>query len=96
MTYNEFKQSLTDSQPPIAVPVLLKALWYDGKGDWELAHEIAQSAEGTQAYDRLHAYLHRKEGDQWNANYWYQRARITMPTMSLEQEWEYLVKSYLE
>lgn len=41
---------------------------------WQKAHELAQSHEGTPAYDRLHALLHRVEGDEPNAGYWYRRA----------------------
>lgn len=41
---------------------------------WRRAHELAQAHEGEPAYDRLHALLHRIEGDQSNAAYWYRRA----------------------
>ncbi|WP_028664617.1 hypothetical protein [Runella zeae] len=95
MTFQEFKNSLSEERPTADFSVLLKALWYDAKGDWEAAHNIAQSREGTRDYDRLHAYLHRKEGDQWNAGYWYRRARAEMPSYSLEKEWEELVKQWL-
>ncbi len=40
----------------------LLALWWDGKGDWEKAHEIAQDVAGVDGA-WVHAYLHRKEGD---------------------------------
>jgi len=38
-----------------------------------------------------YAYLHRKEGDNWNADYWYKKAKRNRPNLSLEQEWEELV-----
>lgn len=41
---------------------------------WTAAHELAQAHEGERVYDRLHALLHRIEGDAWNAGYWYRRA----------------------
>ena len=44
----------------------------------------------------VHTYLHRKEGDSSNANYWYVRAGKTMPGYSLEKEWEEMVKTLLE
>jgi hypothetical protein len=91
MNFNEFNESLKELTPPILISEILKALWYDAKGDWESAHDIAQSKEGVQAYDLLHAFLHRKEGDNWNANYWYRRAKTTMPDMSLDKEWNLLV-----
>jgi hypothetical protein len=43
----------------------------------------------------VHAYLHRKEGDIWNADYWYNRAKQTRPNVSLEKEWEQLVLEFL-
>jgi hypothetical protein len=91
MNVSEFNQTLKETIPPIGISEILEALWYDAKGDWESAHNIAQSQEGVKSYDRLHAYLHRKEGDNWNANYWYRRAKTVMPMISLEQEWELLV-----
>lgn len=95
MDFNTFKSTLNDPQPPGECTPLVQALWYDANDNWEKAHEIAQSKEGARDYDRLHAYLHRKEGDQWNAGYWYRRARAEMPPYSLEKEWEELVKGLL-
>jgi hypothetical protein len=91
MSFSEFNQSLKETYPPIGFSEILEALWHDAKGDWESAHNVAQSQEGEQPNDRLHAYLHRKEGDNWNANYWYRRAKTTMPNLSLEEEWIFLV-----
>jgi DNA-directed RNA polymerase specialized sigma24 family protein len=34
----------------------------------------------------VHAYLHRKEGDSWNAAYWYQRAGKSQCRGSLQEE----------
>jgi hypothetical protein len=41
----------------------------------------------------IHAYLHRKEGDLGNSNYWYRRAGRTMPECDLDQEWNQLYQS---
>lgn len=95
MTFLEFNQTLSQNKPSQNISEILEALWYDAKGDWESAHNIAQTQEGVQSYDRLHAYLHRKEGDNWNANYWYKRAKTTMPDLSLEEEWTFLVEAEL-
>lgn len=95
MNYNQFKESLSHSTPPETVSEPLKALWYAAKDDWEAAHNIAQSKEGTPVYDHLHAYLHRVEGDQWNAGYWYKRAGKPVFKGSLQEEWEALVASML-
>jgi hypothetical protein len=80
MTLDQFEASLSQSQPPAGLHPVVQGLWYDAKDDWEQAHNIAQSREGEQPYDRLHAYLHRKEGDKFNANYWYRRAKATFST----------------
>jgi hypothetical protein len=42
--------------------------------DWEAAHAIAQRHEGDAAADWLHAVLHKMEGDDGNARYWYRRS----------------------
>jgi hypothetical protein len=95
MNIQEFNVSLAQNTVPAELPILAKALWYDAKGDWEAAHNIAQSKEGTLAFDQLHAYLHRKEGDKFNANYWYRRCGESMPKISLEEEWEVLLERFL-
>ena len=93
MTVDAFKTSLTQSEPPAGLNVLLRALWHEGKGNWEAAHEVAQAAN-TPAHCRLHAYLHRKEGDHGNARYWYSRAGCPVPATSLAEEWEALVRAF--
>ncbi len=73
---------------------LLLALWYDGHGNWESAHAQVDQLPGKPAA-RIHAYLHRKEGDQWNADYWYAKAGERRPNLSLEEEWGELVGRFL-
>ena len=51
----------------------MKSLWWAKKGNWEKAHNIAQDI-ATNDGSRIHAYLHRVEGDLGNAAYWYRRA----------------------
>ncbi len=68
---------------------LKKALKLDRDGDWDGAHTIVQNIEHPDAY-WVHAYLHRKEGDQWNAGYWYRRAGRSEPEYGLDQEWQEL------
>jgi hypothetical protein len=94
MTLQQFTDSLTQTDPPQHITSALAAMWYDGKDDWEAAHNIAQYIP-TRDGSWVHAYLHRKEGDQWNANYWYNRAGRTMPDLTLEAEWESIVSSML-
>jgi len=91
MTIKDFKNTI---EPNASWPPYLKALWQDGKGNWQAAHRIVDDMEGTNAA-WVHAYLHRKEGDKWNANYWYRRANQNMPDISLDAEWEMLVNYFL-
>jgi hypothetical protein len=95
MTIQEFKDSLKKENPPMGISKIATALWYDAKGDWESAHNVVQSQEGVCEYDLLHAYLHRKEGDDWNARYWYNRAKSAMPNVTLDMEWEVLLTAFL-
>ena len=95
MNYDEFIGSLSSDQPPQKIPVVLKALWYDGKNDWEGSHNIAQDIDDKNG-SWVHAYLHRKEGDISNAHYWYLRAGKSEPRMTLKEEWESLVRNFIE
>jgi hypothetical protein len=95
MTVAQFRASLQSTTPPPTLSKLLQSLWYDGKGNWEMAHNIAQEIH-TEKGSWIHAYLHRKEGDKGNASYWYHMANKPFPTVSLEQEWEQLVAAFLE
>lgn len=94
MTLEAFKDSLKSPVPPKQLHPLLKALWHEARGDWQAAHHIAQDITGPDGA-WLHAYLHRVEGDNWNANYWYQRAGRKMPASALKEEWEELVQYFL-
>lgn len=93
MTLAEFKATLQSAAPPHVAPALV-ALWHDGRGDWDAAHDAAQSIEdATGAW--VHAYLHRKEGDEGNAAYWYRRASQPVARGPLEAEWEAIVAELL-
>jgi len=90
MTLSEFKSSLNGQNPPEGLSSQLEALWYEGKGDWKSAHDLADGPSDKLSA-RVHAYLHRKEGDIWNADYWYRRSGETRPDIGLDEEWELLV-----
>ena len=73
MTLADFIASLSLETPPQGITAYLQALWWDGKGNWQRAHDIIEDlGDDTAAW--VHAYLHRKEGDNGNARYWYARA----------------------
>jgi len=94
MDYRDFRRSLKAARAPQDMRPLLKALWHDARGDWHRAHEITAAERGAAAAS-VHAYLHRKEGDRDNARYWYTRAGIERPHLSLRREWESLVRQLL-
>jgi hypothetical protein len=94
MTLDEFRQSLTATELPAGVTHALAGLWWDAKGDWKRAHESAQQDEGVEG-SWVHAYLHRKEGDQDNAAYWYRRAGKPGCREPLDAEWLGIVKNLL-
>jgi hypothetical protein len=94
MTVDDFKRTVSEGSPPKNISPPLLALWHDARGDWNAAHETAQSVEDeTGAW--VHAYLHRKEGDAANALYWYRRARKLMPDDALSTEWERILTALL-
>jgi len=90
-----FKASLASADPPAGLTPALQALWWDGKGDWDKAHGCADGPPGPDAA-RVHAYLHRKEGDLANAGYWYRTAGEPVFTGTLEEEWAALVAERLK
>ncbi len=93
MEYLEFMNSLERDSCPNGITPCLQALWYDARGEWDTAHDIVQQLDDVMAA-RVHAYLHRKEGDNWNSRYWHRRAGSEFPTgMNLADEWTLLVKS---
>ena len=94
MNLDEFKKSLSEPTPPNGIHFVVEALWWAGKGDWNRAHNLVQDESGG-AGAWVHAYLHREEGDNWNANYWYRRAGKKMPELELSQEWESIVEALI-
>lgn len=95
MDLKEFKESIQNGGAAPPGSAYLQALWYDAKGDWEKSHHIIQEMNDKNAA-WIHAYLHRKEGDIWNADYWYSRAGRNRPEIPLENEWEKITKAMLE
>ncbi len=94
MTLEEFRLSLDGPAPPAGLPEVLQALWHDGRGDWDAAHQVAQDVPDPDGA-WVHAYLHRKEGDAGNAAYWYRRASQPVCRESLDAEWTAIVEAFL-
>jgi hypothetical protein len=95
MDLERFRTSLADGTPPAGTAGALQALWHEAKGDWARAHDIVQSLKGADAA-AVHAYLHRREGELANADYWYAKAGRRRPRGSLDREWQALAMELLE
>lgn len=89
-----FKASLDEAAPPKDFAPALQALWHEAKGDWDKAHQLAQSQD-DESGAWVHAYLHRVEGDQGNAGYWYRRAGKPHASQPLKDEWEAIATALL-
>jgi hypothetical protein len=63
----------------------VKALNLSKAGKWDEAHRLVQGHSDPMSC-RIHAYLHRVEGDLSNARYWYRRAGESVPDTSTEEE----------
>lgn len=85
---SEADASFAELSPP------LQALWWDAHGDWPRAHNLVDELETSEGM-AVHAYLHRKEGELWNADYWYQRAGRVYFREELEKEWLALAEGLL-
>ncbi len=94
MNLERFRKSLSAQAPPAGLTAPLEALWWEAKGDWTRAHEVAQAHEDAPA-SWVHAYLHRVEGDLGNAGYWYRRAGQPPATGALKVEWEAMATALL-
>jgi hypothetical protein len=81
-----------------AVPNLSQealALWHCKQGRWEEAHNIAQEIH-TPLGSWVHALLHLIEGDQWNADYWFAKARKpSRKPAQIDDLWEEIATAVL-
>ena len=66
-----------------------------GEAGWDKAHKIAQDINDSNGA-WIHAYLHRKEGDESNASYWYSHAGRKFSNLSLEEEWDEIAEAMLK
>ena len=92
MTFDELMRSLDDKSPPAHASAALRAVWLARKGDWDGAHRIASDIDDAIG-SRIHAHLHRVEGDLSNAGYWYRRAGVAPFEASIDAEWEALARA---
>ena len=94
MDFDSFKRSTEGDAPPAGIGKALEALWHLSKGDWDKAHRLAQAEDDSDGA-WVHAHLHRVEGDESNAGYWYRRAGKPHAKASLEAEWDDIARELL-
>jgi hypothetical protein len=94
MDFATFEASLAEASPPEDLSDLLRALWHECHGDWDRAHTIVQDihdADGAW----IHAHVHRREGDQSNAAYWYRMAGRPVSQGDMDEAWRDIVSELL-
>lgn len=94
MDVEQFRASVKHGAVPGDLAPPLAALWWDAKGDWIRAHGLVDQLDTLDGM-AVHAYLHRKEGDVGNADYWYRRAGRRFQRASFDAEWEALAAALL-
>ena len=94
MTIEAFEASLGSTDPPAGCGNALAALWWARRDHWDAAHALVQDAPGADAA-WVHAWLHRVEGDEGNAGYWYRRSGRPAGRGSLDDEWRGIAEALL-
>ena len=78
-------------QKSISKEEMLEAIAFDQEEEWEEALRIMQHYD-SQISCWFRAYLYRKAGDEWNANYWYDKAGRKYTRKSFEAELEEIIE----
>jgi enamine deaminase RidA (YjgF/YER057c/UK114 family) len=94
MDANALRASAAVGEPPAGLSGPLTAMWHVAKGEWDHAHRIVQDDAGAAAA-WVHAHLHRIEGDEGNAGYWYRQAGKPHATDELDEEWQAIVTALM-
>ena len=94
VTLEQFRESLAGDAPSLELDRALAGLWWDAKGDWDkLTNPRSKMKRPRGSW--VHAYLHRKEGDESNAGYWYRRSGRSPSRATLQEEWTEIVNALL-
>ena len=87
-------EAFVDGPLEVARTRALRALWFAARGDWHNAHEEAQAGKDADCA-WVHAMLHRDEGDQFNAEYWYRRAEKPVDRGPIQHERDAMIATLL-
>lgn len=94
MNYSEFLKNITKDRQAQPVNPLLEAVWHLKNNHWQKSHDIVENSNSEDAA-WIHGLLHKQEGDEWNAGYWYSKAGINSPKVSLEVELEMIIEKLM-
>lgn len=94
LTRPQFDASLAEAQPPTNFGPELASLWWITNKHWQDAHDLIDGSPGPDCA-WIHAYLHRIEGDEANARYWYLRSGKDKPDYGLARERDVLLEYFL-
>ncbi len=94
MDLTSFRNIHRNSHQFASLSAPLQALWLEHHGDWTAAHQLVDELE-TRDGMAVHAYLHRREGETGNADYWYRRAGRDCYRDDESEEWAALVNALL-
>jgi len=94
LNYEMFVRTTTRNSVPDDWPETLQALWWNIKGNWQKAHAIADAIDSKEGC-QIHAFLHRLEGDNFNADYWYRRAHLDFPEIDLNDEQKAIIEALI-
>ncbi len=92
--WSDSKSRLATKRPTRACPRRLRLSGGTPKETGPRAHALVDELE-TRDGMAVHAYLHRKEGSDSNADYWYRRSGRDHHRPSFEAEWTALVEALL-
>lgn len=95
-TQNDLRDShkcITAAEHNAGLTTALAAFWYE-RGRLEAGARIRTARRMCRGIV-VHAHLHRKEGDQGNAAYWYNRAGKPVCREPLDAEWLNILKASL-
>jgi len=90
-----FESSLEEPSPPEGCSKEIAALWWLRKRNWQKAHDLIDGEPGPDCA-WVHALLHRMEGDEGNAAYWYARSGRQRGTSTIGQEIDDMLDYFLD
>ena len=92
MDFQEFKM-ICENKDQKFDDLILQSLYLIKQNEWEKSHNIAQDIY-TNFGSIVHGLLHRIEGDDWNAKYWFSQGSYSGFHSTIDQEWDNIADKY--